>query len=91
MKDPRTKRDVIPKNTKGFINPLFDIFIYVEDKAGVLSKLSTLMYENNINIKDIEILKIREGTGGTMRFSFENEELAERSRQLIESAGFKTQ
>ena len=27
------------------------------------------------NIKDIEILKIREGTGGTMRFSFENEEL----------------
>jgi prephenate dehydrogenase len=91
FKDARTKRDVIPKNTKGFINPLFDIFIYVEDKAGVLSKLSTLMYENNINIKDIEILKIREGTGGTMRFSFENEELAERSRQLIESAGFKTQ
>jgi prephenate dehydrogenase len=91
FKDARTRRDVIPKNTKGFINPLFDIFIYVEDKAGVLSKLSTLMFENNINIKDIEILKIREGTGGTMRFSFENKELAEKARQLIEQAGFKTQ
>jgi prephenate dehydrogenase len=91
FQDARTRRDVIPKNTKGFINPLFDIFIYVEDKAGVLSKLSTLMYENNINIKDVEILKIREGAGGTMRFSFENNEFADRARQLIEQAGFKTQ
>jgi prephenate dehydrogenase len=91
FKDARTRRDVIPKNTKGFINPLFDIFIYVEDKAGVLSRLSSLMYENGINIKDIEILKIREGTGGTMRFSFENKELADKAKQLIEEAGFKTQ
>jgi prephenate dehydrogenase len=91
FQDARTRRDVIPKNTKGFINPLFDIFIYVEDKAGVLSKLSTLMYKNNINIKDIEILKIREGTGGTMRFSFENKEVADIAKQLIEQAGFKTQ
>jgi prephenate dehydrogenase len=49
------------------------------------------MYENNINIKDVEILKIREGAGGTMRFSFENNEFADRARQLIEQAGFKTQ
>ena len=91
FQDARTRRDVIPKNTKGFINPLFDIFIYVEDKAGVLSKLSTLMFKNNINIKDIEILKIREGTGGTMRFSFENKEVADQAKQLIEQAGFKTQ
>ena len=91
FQNARTKRDVIPKNTKGFINPLFDIFIYVEDKAGVLSKLSTLMFKNNINIKDIEILKIREGTGGTMRFSFENKEVADTAKQLIEQAGFKTQ
>jgi prephenate dehydrogenase len=87
----RTKRDVIPKNTKGFINPLFDVFVYVEDKAGVLYKLSTLMFKNNINIKDVEILKIREGTGGTMRLSFENKEVAEKAQQLIEQAGFKTQ
>jgi prephenate dehydrogenase len=91
FKDARTRRDVIPKNTKGFINPLFDVFIYVEDKAGVLSKLSTLMYKNSINIKDIEILKIREGTGGTMRFSFENKEIADKAKLLIEQAGFKTQ
>lgn len=91
FENARTKRDVIPKNTKGFINPLFDVFIYVEDKAGVLSKLSTLMFKNNINIKDIEILKIREGTGGTMRFSFENKEIADIAKHLIEQAGFKTQ
>jgi len=91
FQDARIRRDVIPKNTKGFINPLFDIFIYVEDKPGVLCKLSALMFDNNINIKDVEILKIREGAGGTMRFSFENKAVADTARQLIEQAGFKTQ
>jgi prephenate dehydrogenase len=87
----RTKRDEIPRNTKGFINPLFDVFIFVADKPGVLSKLSTVMFENNINIKDVEILKIREGTGGTMRFSFDNKATAKKARLLIEQAGFITQ
>jgi prephenate dehydrogenase len=86
----RTKRDEIPKNTKGFINPLFDVFIYVKDQAGVLAKLSTIMYENNINIKDVELLKIREGTGGTFRMAFENKETAARAKKLMNEAGFKT-
>ena len=86
----RKRRDEIPKNAKGFINPLVDVFIYVKDEPGVLSKLSTIMYKNNINIKDVELLKIREGTGGTFRTSFENEEIAAIARRLMEEAGFKT-
>ena len=86
----RIKRDEIPKNTKGFINPLSDIFIYVKDEPGVLSKLTTLLYHNKINIKDIELLKIREGTGGTFRMSFENEETAQRAKRLVEESGFAT-
>ncbi len=86
----RKRRDEIPKNTKGFINPLVDIFIYVKDQPGVLSKLSTKMYENNLNIKDVELLKIREGSGGTIRFSFENETIAAVAKKIIQDAGFKT-
>ncbi len=86
----RTKRDEIPKNTKGFINPLFDVFIFVKDEPGVLSKLTTLLYEHNINIKDMELLKIREGTGGTFRISFENEETGLKAKSLIEKSGFAT-
>jgi prephenate dehydrogenase len=86
----RTKRDEIPKNAKGFLNPLYDLFIYVKDEPGVLSKLTTLMYKNNINIKDIELLKIREGTGGTFRISFESEKNGLTAKRLIEEAGFAT-
>jgi len=86
----RKRRDEIPKNTKGFINPLVDVFIYVKDEPGVLSRLSTIMFENNINIKDVELLKIREGTGGTFRISFENESIAAQAKKLMWDAGFKT-
>jgi prephenate dehydrogenase len=86
----RLRRDEIPKNTKGFLNPLFDLYVYVKDEPGVLSKLTTVLYENSINIKDIELLKIREGAGGTFRISFDTSETAEKAKRLIEKSGFTT-
>lgn len=85
----RTKRDEIPKNTKGFINPLYDIFIFVKDEPGVLSKLTTVLYQNSINIKDMELLKIREGTGGTFRMSFQSQEDADKAEKVIKEIGFR--
>ncbi|HVO73064.1 MAG TPA: prephenate dehydrogenase/arogenate dehydrogenase family protein [Ignavibacteriaceae bacterium] len=86
----RLKRDEIPKNTKGFLNPLFDLYVYVKDEPGVLSRLTTVLYENSINIKDIELLKIREGAGGTFRISFDTQQTAEKAKGLIEKSGFTT-
>ena len=86
----RVKRDEIPKNTKGFINPLYDIFVYVKDEPGVLSRLTTVLYENSINIKDMELLKIREGTGGTFRISFQSQKDADKAEKVIKEIGFKT-
>ncbi len=86
----RVKRDEIPKNTKGFINPLYDLFVFVKDEPGVLSKLTSVLFENSINIKDLELLKIREGTGGTFRLSFESKSDAEKAKPLIEKIGFHT-
>ncbi len=86
----RNRRDEIPKNTKGFISPLYDLFVFVKDEPGVLSKLTTVLFENSINIKDIELLKIREGTGGTFRLAFESKKDAEKARPLIEKIGFTT-
>ncbi|NWF49099.1 MAG: prephenate dehydrogenase/arogenate dehydrogenase family protein [Ignavibacteriaceae bacterium] len=83
-------RDEIPKDSKGFISPLFDLFISVKDEPGVISKISTELYLNNINIKDIELLKIREGDGGTFRLSFESEEAVNRAANLLNALGFQT-
>ncbi len=83
----RRLRDSIPRDTKGFLRPLVDVFVQVEDRPGVISEISTALYRDNINIKDIELLKIREGTGGTFRLSFESESIADRAVAIINSVG----
>ena len=54
----------------------------------MISKISTILFENNINIKDIELLKIREGTGGNFKFYFESKPDADKAKKLIVDAGF---
>ncbi len=36
-------RDAIPKNSKGFLQPLFEVYVSVDDKPGVLSVLTTAL------------------------------------------------
>ncbi len=90
FENARIKRDEIPKSNKGFIHQIYDLFVFVKDEPGVISKISTALFENNISIKDIELLKIREGSGGTFRIAFESESDAEKSKELIEQLGFLT-
>lgn len=85
----RIKRDEIPRNSKGFINSLFDLFVYVIDEPGILARLTGILYKNEINIKDIELLKVREGSGGTFRISFESLEVSEKAKKILTDSGYK--
>lgn len=78
----------IPKDTKGFLKPAYDISIGVEDKPGVIAMLSTTLANNNINIKDIEVLKVREDEGGTIRMAFSSEQDRTKAIKLIQEIGF---
>jgi len=82
-------RNEIPTNTKGFLTPLFNIYIFVKDEAGVLSKITTALFDKGINIKDIELLKIREGLGGNFRLSFASQKNADRAAEIISEIGFE--
>lgn len=86
----RILRDETPINNKGFLDPLFDISVFLKDEPGMISKISTVLFENNINIKDIELLKIREGSGGNFKLYFESKSEANRARIILEGSGFKT-
>ncbi len=85
----KKKRETVPSNIKGFLNPVYDVFIYAEDKPGSLYIMTELLFKNSINIKDIELLKIREGTGGTFRISFETNSNAEKAKELLVKSGFR--
>ncbi|MBL1213607.1 MAG: prephenate dehydrogenase/arogenate dehydrogenase family protein [Ignavibacteriae bacterium] len=90
FENARFNRDEIPKDTKGFLTPLHDLFVFVSDVPGIISKISTALFEKRINIKDIELLKIREGTGGTFRLSFDNENDVKEAKVILEGIGFET-
>jgi len=67
-------RLLIPKDSRGFLRPQFDISIVIEDKPGMIASIAAILAKEDINIKDIEILKIREGDAGTMRLAFEKKD-----------------
>lgn len=79
----------IPKDTRGFLRPHFDISVVVEDKPGMIAAISTILARENINIKDIEVLKVREGEAGTLRLAFESEPDRKHAIKLLVKNGFE--
>lgn len=86
----KKSRDEIPINNKGFIQPLFDVTVFLEDKPGTLNRMTELLAKNNINIKDIELLKIREGSGGNFRLYFDSAKTAFNAYQILKENNFAT-
>ena len=82
-------RAEIPHDTKGFLSRLWDILVEVEDTPGTISRLANPLTAKGINILDIEVLKVREGEGGTMRLSFATQELAAEALEELRAKGFK--
>lgn len=82
-------RDAIPRRSKGFLHPLYDIFVWVDDRPGMLMKMTSALYRFDINIGDIELLKVREGEGGTFRLSFESGEKARLAMRVLRAKRFR--
>ena len=83
-------RDSIPRNSKGFFHSLHDIYVWVDDKPGMLAKITGALYRRGINISDIELLKVREGEGGTFRLWFESAESASKALHTLRRSGLRT-
>ena len=56
-------RSELPTRHKGFLTLLHELVVVIEDRPGMIAEVTGLL--NEINIKDIEILRVREGEGGT--------------------------
>jgi len=81
-------RDAIPRDAKGFLSPPSDVLVRCEDRPGVLARMTAALAEAGINIMDIELLKIREGEGGTFRMAFRDRQAADEAAALLTAAGF---
>jgi prephenate dehydrogenase len=88
FKVSRNLRLHIPLSMKGFMSPLVDLSVFVEDKPGELARLTSSLAKQKINIKDMELLKVREGRGGTFRLSFENRNISHEAARILQRSGF---
>ncbi|MCK4762132.1 MAG: prephenate dehydrogenase/arogenate dehydrogenase family protein [Candidatus Aminicenantes bacterium] len=89
LQNAQKTRLKMPSGTKGFINPLVDIRVEIEDKPGVLADITTILANENINIKDIAILKIRENLGGVLQLSFDDRKKAHKASERLQGRGYK--
>jgi prephenate dehydrogenase len=81
-------RMLIPSDRKGFIKALHEVLVLAKDQPGVIATISQSLARHNINIKDIEVVKVREGEGGTIRLGFDSPETSERAIDILTKQGF---
>ncbi len=81
-------RDSFPIVKRGLLPARYEVVIAVPDRAGELAKITRALGEAGVNIKDIEVLGIREA-GGAVRLAFENEAQLREGTRALTGAGYE--
>jgi prephenate dehydrogenase len=79
----------IPAKNKGFLTLLYEMVVTIEDRPGTIDDVLHHLAKAGLNIKDIEILRVREGEGGTLRLALENSIDVDKAVSVLEAQGFK--
>ncbi len=81
-------RDAFPIVRRSLLPAKYELVAAVPDKPGQLAKITGALGEADINVKDIEMLGIREA-GGAVRLAFEDEGQFKRAVQVLRGIGYE--
>ncbi|NLG08843.1 MAG: prephenate dehydrogenase [Deinococcales bacterium] len=84
----RLTRDSIPIVRRGLLPARFEVVIAVPDRPGELARITHALGEAGVNVKDIEVLGVREA-GGAIRLAFEDADEQERGTAALRAAGYE--
>lgn len=84
----REERKRIPARAKGILAPVWELVVRVVDKPGAIHAVTGLLAAEGINIIDIEILRVREGEGGTLRLAVETPQALSRALATLAAGGY---
>jgi len=87
LEEARSIRDRIPAHKKGLLPALHELVVVVPDRPGIIGLLGTALGSRGINIIDIEILRVREGEGGSIRLGFTTPEAASQAEAVLKEMG----
>jgi len=89
FENARNTREQIQKGKKGLLQQsLFEIFVRIPDEPGMILKISTILAEENLNIKDISIQHSREHDGGQFRLGFATSIDGEKAVECLTKQGY---
>ncbi len=86
----QTRHDV-PNRRKGLLRAYPELLLHAVDRPGFLSEVFAALAGAELNVKDVELLLVREGTGGSFRLAFASDDEIERALSAMERAGFSAE
>ena len=85
----RDYRDSIPNNSSGVIRMHHELFVDIPDEAGAIAKVTALIAEAKISLKNIGVSHNREDEEGVLRLSFYDAESRKNAQDVLKAAGYK--
>jgi len=76
-------RSSIPTKKSSLIARSYDLFVNIDDRAGAIATIATILSVNGISIKNIGIIHNREYSDGVLKIELYNEEDALNSERLL--------
>ncbi|MFY9204095.1 MAG: prephenate dehydrogenase/arogenate dehydrogenase family protein, partial [Limnochordia bacterium] len=81
-------RDQIPAKMKGYWPFLDEVIVTIPDRPGTIGEVAAILGGASINIDDIEILRVREGEGGSLRLGFAKPGAAAAAVRILKEQGY---
>jgi len=81
-------RDALPVVRRSLMPARFEVVIAVPDRPGQLARITRALGDADVNVKDIEVLGIREA-GGALRLAFDSLEAQQRAADVLRAAGYE--
>ena len=81
-------RDAIPIVRRSLLPPRPEVVLAVPDTPGQLARITAACGEAGVNVKEIEVLSIREA-GGAVRLAFEDQATLETAVEALRAAGYE--
>ncbi|MGB9802570.1 prephenate dehydrogenase dimerization domain-containing protein, partial [Desulfofundulus sp.] len=82
-------RKQIPASMRGYLGTMYEIVAGVPDRPGMIARVAGLLGDAGINISDIEIIRVREGEGGSVRLAFATVAEQEEAAEILRRAGYQ--
>ncbi len=84
----KRQRDALPIVRRSLLPARHEVVVAVPDRPGELMRITGALGAAGVNIKDIEVLGVRE-SGGAMRLAFSDHESLVRGAEALRAAGYE--